>query len=389
MREFQGFSIVFAVVAICLDSGAATAQVASRPSVAYTEVSTGTPSYPAGSIVPSAAASQGMATMPSAPAEQPCCGTGGCDVGCGGRGGCGSCDPVWRFFGDFLCLRPRNQGVEYAAPFDSTLTGSPLQAGPTLVMNPEYSAGFRAGGVRALDGCSEVAATYTYYRSENSLGPDSTRVGVQPMVFEPSTPDAGSTWTDAAAHEINTFQYADIDYRHNIWGCDCTSVNYFIGMRYASLGQEFDSTFTDPNLGIANMWTHVNFDGVGLRLGLDGERIVRGGFFATAKAAANFVGGEFRADYLQGSTAAPVEATTDWREARFVSILEAEVSVGWQSPEGHFRASVGYLLTDWCNAVKPSDYINSIQTNSYRGANTPANTSLVFDGFTVHAEVIW
>ena len=115
----------------------------------------------------------------------------------------------------------------------------------------------------------------------------------------------------------------------------------------------------------------------------------RGGFFATAKAAANFVGGEFRADFLQGSTSAPVEAATDWREARFVSILEAEVVVGWQSPDGHFRALAGYLLTDWCNAVKPSDYINSIQTNSDRGANTMGNTSLVFDGFTAHAEVIW
>ena len=53
-----------------------------------------------------------------------------------------SCDPVWHFFGDFLCLRPRNEGVEYAAPFDPAFSG--LQAGSTLVMNPEVYAGFRA-----------------------------------------------------------------------------------------------------------------------------------------------------------------------------------------------------------------------------------------------------
>jgi hypothetical protein len=399
MRAFRWTSIVAAVAAICLSSGAASAQIASRSS-GFAEVSTGTPAYPAGTLVPSSP------TAPAMPAQPAYGGTGGCDVGCGAgceaggsysafAAGCGSCDPVWHAFGDFLCLRPRNEGVEFAVPAsgaNATTGVVPLQAGPTFVINPEFSGGFRAGGVRALDCSSEISLSYSYYRDENSVGVEPTAFPLQPMVFNPTANNTFNfTWNDAGAHSIESFQYADIDYRHNLWGCDCTCLNYFVGMRYANLGQEFDATFVDfTNSVVSNMWTHVNFDGIGLRMGLDGERVLRGGFYATAKAAANFLGGEFRADFLQGNSFdAPVEAATTWREARFVTILEAEVAIGWQSPNGRFRTSVGYLLTDWCNAVKPSDFINAVQNNSYHGANQMGNTSLVFDGFTAHAELIW
>ncbi len=80
---------------------------------------------------------------------------------------------------------------------------------------------------------------------------------------------------------------------------------------------------------------------------------------------------------------------TSWNAARFTTILEAEVAFGWQTSNGRFRASVGYLLTDWCNAIKPSDYINAVQQNSYHGANLMGTSALVFDGLTGHVEVTW
>ena len=116
-------------------------------------------------------------------------------------------------------------------------------------------------------------------------------------------------------------------------------LDYVVGVRYAELGQEFDANFADAlSTNLAAMQTNVNFDGVGLRLGLDGERALAGGFYTSAKAVANFIGGEFRANYIQGDTVNPLEVSTSWREARFVTILEAEVAAGWQSPGGRFRA---------------------------------------------------
>ena len=187
-------------------------------------------------------------------------------------------------------------------------------------------------------------------------------------------PPANTGFTSAIAHEITKFQYVDLDYRHNLWGCDCTCVNYFIGMRYAQLEQEFDSVFTDAFVG--GMATAINFDGVGLRVGLDGERAFRGGFYTTAKFDANFIGGEFEANYAYATNnPAAIPLTTSWNEVCFTAILEAEVAVGWQSANGRIRATVGYLVTDWCNAVKPAEYINAVQQNSFHGGNQLGTTA--------------
>ena len=122
---------------------------------------------------------------------------------------------------------------------------------------------------------------------------------------------------------------------------------------------------------------------------MDGERSLGGGFFITAKANANLLGGQFGASYLQSDASNPSVATTTWHEACFVTILEAEIAVGWQSCDGHMRTSVGYLVSDWLNVVKPSDFIDSVQTNQYRGPNQIGNTSLVFDGLTARLELLW
>ena len=401
MKTFRCMYVVAAVAAICLCERAASAQSYYQGAPGNVEFGMGSGVYPAGAMMPTGPAAPTPPALPpmvaaqqavpgAGPmvpaASQPCGNAETCVSGC-----CHGGDPAWHVFGDFLYLRPRNETVEYAVP-TTTVQNPPLQTGITAVMDPQFSAGIRVGVERALNDCSSVSMAYTYYRDENNDGPVTVPAGsvVQSMVFNPNSPDAGTAWTTAAAHEVTSFQYVDLDFNHNLWGCDCSCVNYFVGMRYAKLEQEFDSTFADTIT--ANMLTHVNFDGLGLRFGVDGERALTGGFYTTAKLAANLIGGEFRADYLQtdnNAAAAPVANTTNWRSASFVTILEAEASVGWQSPNGRFRAALGYLVTDWCNAVKTSDYINSIQTNSYHGGNQMGTSALVFDGLTARAEFTW
>lgn len=158
-------------------------------------------------------------------------------------------------------------------------------------------------------------------------------------------------------------------------------------MRYAQLTQQFDADFQSIITASAN--TNVEFDGFGLRLGVDGERMICNGFFCTAKFDANLLGGQFGVSYLQSNTNNPIVDTTTWHDAHFCGILEAEVAVGWQSCDGHVRASVGYLISDWLNVVKPSDFISSMQVNQYNGANQVGSTSLVFDGLTARIELVW
>jgi hypothetical protein len=400
MKSIRWTYVVAAAAAICLGPRAASAQYGYyRSGPGMTDIGSGGPTYPAYpgtaspayAVAPTSPAIGGAPAIGVAPAmgAQPSYSGGcGCDAGCGncgsgcGLGGGGGGDPGWRAWGDYLYLRPRNEGVEYAVPLDVT---NSVQVGPTSVMDPQFSSGFRVGIERALDECSEIAVSYTYYRDENVGGSDPVSTNLEALVFQPQF----FGWTSALAHEITKFQYVDFDYRHNLWGGDCTCINYFAGVRYAELSQEFDATFSDPVLGVANAVTNVNFDGVGLRLGLDGERAFRGGFYGTAKADVNFIGGEFRGSYFSNNPNIITGVATNWNEACFTTILEAEVAVGWQSAGGRVRVSIGYLLTDWCNAVKTADYINSVQQNSYHGANQLGTSSLVFDGLTGHVELAW
>ena len=140
----------------------------------------------------------------------------------------------------------------------------------------------------------------------------------------------------------------DLDYRH-VFLCDNRySLNYLVGIRYANLTQSFRSQF--DSIISENVNTDVNFDGAGFRLGLEGERYSPCHvIFLYGKASASFLGGEFRGNYLQTSTNDPIVAETSWKEARFVSILDCEVGVGWTGCNGHVKASAGYMLSIWTN----------------------------------------
>ncbi|NLF08594.1 MAG: hypothetical protein GX594_11540, partial [Pirellulaceae bacterium] len=104
---------------------------------------------------------------------------------------------------------------------------------------------------------------------------------------------------------------------------------------------------------------------------------------------ASFIGGEFRGDYLQGSTNDPLIVQTDWKEARLVSILDCEVGLGWTSCAGGLRISAGYMVNAWLNTVKTSEFISAVQANHYHGPDKVEGNGLVFDGFVGRVELRW
>jgi hypothetical protein len=210
------------------------------------------------------------------------------------------------------------------------------------------------------------------------------------MVVNPTTLNAGSDSLNADGNEIIQFQLVDLGYRFNLWNCDQNSVGLLVGIRYGHLGQSFHADY--DNIISESVDSHVNFDCVGPRFGLDGNYVIgKGGFFVHGKVAASFVGGEARADYTDSAVAAPSSPldTTTWHEARYTSMYDAELAIGWQNCSGRLKLSVGYSLTDWDTVVKPSDFIAGVQVNSYHGANEVGQTALLFDGLMAHAEFNW
>jgi hypothetical protein len=379
MKTLKWFQFVTLVAAVGLLELAASAAEPNAVPGGVPQVTNGVATFSDGAVTPQQPA------VPQQTVAQPCVNCPNvCAEDCG-------CMPMWHAFGEYLLLRPRNAGVEYAVPVNGPIAANqvPLQIGSTAVVNPEFQSGFRVGMERYLNECSSVSLAYTYYRNDANDGPATANVPyvLRSMVFHPSSADAATDWASGRASESLSFDFVDLDYHHSFWSCDCSHLNYLVGLRYAHLTERFNADFSD--IITASAGSTVDFDGLGLRLGVDGQRELGGGFFVTARAGADLLGGQFHATYQQGDANTPLVATTDWREARFLTILEAEIGIGWQSSDGRFRTSIGYLVNDWVDTVKPSDYISSVQRNHYVGSDKIGDTSLIFDGLTAHVELAW
>jgi hypothetical protein len=294
-------------------------------------------------------------------------------------------------YGELLYLRPRNDGLEYAVPINGPITPNsvPIQVGRTASLNPQIEPGFRIGGGIDFDCCSNISCTFTHYENsvDDAISTDAPFV-IRSMVVHPSSADAAYDWLSATAHEYIRFNIADIDYRHDFYCNERSSLTYLVGLRYANLKQDFASEF-QPIIQ-ENVDTNVDFDGGGFRLGIEGVRYSAcRNVFVYGKASASFLGGEFRADYLQSSANNPLVAETNWKEARLVSILECEVGAGWVSPNGHVRLSAGYMVNGWLNVVKTPEFIAAVQANQYHGPDKIDGNALVFDGLVSRVEFRW
>ncbi|MBI2823591.1 MAG: hypothetical protein HYX69_02740 [Planctomycetia bacterium] len=297
--------------------------------------------------------------------------------------------PVWAHltggFGSYLFLRPRYTEVPFAVPIDGAIVppvNPPIQVGPTGVIDPNYSSGFRAGFNKSLGCYSSVRATYTHYENSeaNAISTDAPNV-IRSLVSHPSTLSSAQDFLSAAATSSINFQFADVDYRGLFSYGPRHALNYVAGIRYAHLNQDFGALFS--NNGTETVTSAVNFDGGGIRVGLEGDFVCRHGLMLYGRSAASFVAGQFRANYVQGQSFDPIVVNTSWHSGRLVSILDLELGVGWTSPNQRVRFRAGYLVMGWFNAVKTVDFISAVQQNNFTQLSNPFS----FDGLTATGEL--
>jgi len=292
------------------------------------------------------------------------------------------CPPVWAHrtgvFGEFLYLRPRDSEVAYALPVDGD-----VPIGPVALVDQDYSPGFRVGFQVALDECTSLVATYSQLDSSTSDLVDSGPTpALRGLLLHPATLNAATDFLTASANYDLDFRIVDADYRSVLFAGDGYAVNYSLGARYAHLDQDLAVVYTNAGT-TETVVTDIDFDGAGLRLGLDAERhSLRRGLMAYGKAFASFAAGEFRADYDHRSTIDPNVVDTAWTAGRVVTMLDLELGVGWQSPCGHFRVTGGYIMSTWLNTVNTDEWVAEVQSNSFVGLND----RMSFDGFTARAE---
>ncbi len=343
--------------------------------------------------------------VPGPGASAPCgpCGTScGNACGCGSYGACGCCESPFRhrsgLFGEFLYLRPRDTEIALAVPAqfaDLGLGGRPAGIEPqgrTLILDPDYQPGYRVGATFAQSDCSSIQLTYASFESQTSNGGTVTGADLAanrsmfPLLVHPLTFDPGIVTNVAVQGQFDVdFDIFDIDGRLLLFETDNLAINGLGGVRWANMDQTLAAAYT------ANGGTVVTggaqHDGLGARVGLDGEYRARNGFGAFAKGAGSLLFGASRGDYRQYQLNDPnnPQIFTTGKYDRLSPMLDVETGVQWVSPQQRLRLSAGYMTSVWFNVITTRDYIVGIQNNQY----DDFSDTVTFDGFTARAEVQW
>ncbi len=289
------------------------------------------------------------------------------------------CVPPWvhrsGIFGEAMLLRARNSDTAYAA-----VVNGAVPAGRTGVLDSEFDFGYRVGLIKALDNCHSIVATYTGFISENDDQIEGA--ALSKLLIHPDAFNAASDALTASGTTELDFHVFDLDYRFLLHGSDRSAINMLIGARYAHLEQEIDAIYQSVG-SVDAVSSDIDFDGAGVRLGLDAEHHVRHGLYAYGKANASFLAGEFDASYLNTRDGAYV-SSTNFNAARLVTILDLEVGAGWQASQ-NCRLSAGYLVSGWFNSMTTADWIDGVRDNNNHFADM--SQAITFDGFNLRAEL--
>jgi hypothetical protein len=303
-------------------------------------------------------------------------------------GDCGQgCCPVrcWSFFVEYLYLRPGNvdivYGVEHTGP-DEVLDSPTGPVGRAAI---EGSSGVRTGLSYALDDCTNFITTYTWWRGTDASAITSQSPNVIiPILTDPSSINAGATSNRADAAYAIEFERVDFDYRRLFRQTCNTMVAFSVGLKYANLDQEFVfQEVLGVSTGLTTVATDIRFDGFGIGFGLDGERRSQcGGWLGYAKTGVSFVGGEYDATFRQTNQLGSSVIGNNVTDYRLVSILDAEIGIGWENSCGNLRWTAGYIVSAWYNTLTTETYVREVQQRQFG----LADETLTFNGLTTRLE---
>ena len=313
------------------------------------------------------------------------CSTSGCDEAC-------ECAAWWAhrssIFGEYLYFHPSGIDIAHAIQQNGTGGAGTTPDGRVGVVDQNYTSAYGVGFAWAMTDCASIQVDYRNFHSHNSdvvTAPDVLGGTVASLVLHPESLNAGSTSQFVRATNDIDFQVFDIDYRR-LLGAGCQFAwNYAIGLRYAKLDQGFAQLgdFTPPT-GTLRTTTDIQFEGTGLRAGLDGMQKLGGTRWGLyGKGFINVLFGRFDSTFVQANlTTASIQANSNWADERVVPVLEYEVGLNWTSHSGHWRFSAGYYTAFWFNAVTTPQYVQAVQHADF----VNVGDTITFDGLVSRLE---
>jgi hypothetical protein len=314
---------------------------------------------------------------------------------CGCAATCCQCRPRCRpcdsyVFGEFLYLHPVDADMVHAQQQNGIGGAGTVPFGQIGAVDPSYDPGARIGFGCAIDNCSRIVGSYTWFEGDsvNIVDPPTITGGggaVGSFVHHPNASITASVGPVRGEYELG-FQLADFAFQRVLWCGRSSRVNGSMGAIYGNLKQDFGQSgvFAGGSAGTIDTTTDIEFDGAGLKFGLDGNWAIGQScwsFYGKGSVAA--LTGQFRSHYtMLNSTTDVLLADAVWRDDRVVTLVDYEVGLAWTSCRGRWRASTGYLFSHWNNAVTTADFIDAVQADNY----VDVGDTISFNGFTGRVE---
>lgn len=299
-------------------------------------------------------------------------------------------------FGEFLYLRPRNAEIALAVPGQTPIivAGNPNVAVPqgrTVLLDPDYSEGFRAGVNVRLNDCTGFQVAYTSWDSDTANGRTLSNTEIMqnialfPLLLHPRTtlPNNATNVSTEGRLDLE-FEIIDADARMALWRSAAVTVNGYVGARWAELDQALTATYSINTGTVVEAATE--FEGAGARFGLDGQGALGPwGLGVYGRSELSLLYGYSRAEFNQFplNNEANPQAFTDWQAGRIAPVYEFEWGLQWASPRQRLRVSAGYMMSVWFNVVTVEDYLQSVQQNEF----DDLGDTITFDGLTARVEL--
>jgi hypothetical protein len=320
----------------------------------------------------------------------PCC-SEYCDVECG-VAACGPCAPRWSMFGEGLYLQVTDADVTHAQQQDGTGGAGTVPFGEIASLGQDFNPGFRVGGMLACGPCSGVTVSFTHFESDSSSSLEAPLVpggggAVGSFVHHPGA--ALTAWTGPvdAAYAVD-FQLADAMCR-GLWkNCATHTVGYSIGAQLAHLDQDFSQygVFGGGAGGAIDTRSNIDFDGGGIKIGVDGERRGKHGIGAYGKLSLAAMTGRFSGRYSMYNESTDQNlAVANWKDDRVIGHFEYEAGVSCTSKCGHWRTAAGYMFSYWTNVVTTNEFVDAVQADNYSDVSGTLN----FNGLVGRVECLW
>jgi hypothetical protein len=272
---------------------------------------------------------------------------------------------------EYLLLKPRRRDLDFAISSPQNL-GVPI--GNVESLQWSWDSGVRVGVGYAVPGEGwDVGLYYTYFHSTAGRALAAPDGGV---LFATLTHPGlvQSVLTANAASRLN-MHILDLEAGRTFSLGRCFDVRFFGGGRYAWVDQGFNVLYDGGDANGDLVTAPINFDGGGLRAGVEGVWHLGWGFGVYMKGSGSLLMGRFQTSLTETNDngATPLTDATNNFD-KLVPVSELAAGVTWQ--RGRLSVTVGYEMANWFGLVDSPDFVDDV----HQGKLGQRTSDLSLDG---------